>query len=106
MKLKGKIISFSIIIIMTLSISISIISIYTFKANVVVEINNINEMIDTVAAVVEEQSNTAKEIAIEIADVNNEANIMSGNGAEVSTSASGLNKLSEGLKKAVDQFKI
>ncbi|MCP3924135.1 MAG: methyl-accepting chemotaxis protein [Desulfobacterales bacterium] len=101
---------------------------------VAVEINNVNDMIDTVAAAVEEQSNTAKEIAsnvnqaaqgifevsenvslsssaakeiaIDIADVNNEANIMSGNGAEVSTNASGLNKLSEGLKKAVDQFKV
>jgi len=94
----------------------------------------VNEMIDTVAASVEEQSATTKEIASnviqaaqgiqdmtenvsqtsavaseiakEIAEVNQAASEMSANSTQVNASAGGLSQLSEKLKKNIDQFKI
>lgn len=59
-------------------------------------------MIDTVAASVEEQSVTTKEIA----DVNNSSHSMSGNSQKVSKDSEGLNILSEELSKTVEQFII
>jgi methyl-accepting chemotaxis protein len=97
-------------------------------------IRTVNEMIDTVAASVEEQSATTKEIASnviqaaqgiqdmtenvsqssavasdiakEIAEVNQAASEMSTNSTQVNASAGGLSQLSEQLKKNIDQFKI
>ncbi len=97
-------------------------------------INSANEMIDTVAAAVEEQTATTKEIAgnvaqaaqgiqevtenvtqsstvsneiaKDIADVNQSSNVMSDNSSQVNTWAVKLTQLSDELKKTVDQFKI
>ncbi len=101
---------------------------------VTIAINSVNEMIDTVAAAVEEQSATTKEIASnvtqaskgiqdvtenvtqssavaneiaqDIADVNRSSTEMSTNSAQVNTNAEALNQLSGELSKTVDQFKI
>jgi methyl-accepting chemotaxis protein len=97
-------------------------------------INTVNEMIDTVATSVEEQSATTKEIATnviqaaqgiqevtenvtqsstvaseiakDIAEVNQAATEMSTNSVQVNDSAGDLSHLSEQLKKNIDQFKI
>lgn len=97
-------------------------------------INGVNEMIDMVAAAVEEQSVTtreiagnvtqaaqgieqvtenvtqnsrvASEIAKHIIDMNQSSNRISNNSLQVNTSAGNLSLLSEGLKKIIDQFKI
>jgi methyl-accepting chemotaxis protein len=97
-------------------------------------INSVNEMIDTVAAAVEEQSVTTKEIAgnvtqaaqgiqevtenvnqsstvaneiaRDISDVNQSSNEMSSKSSKFNASAVELSQLSQELKKAVDQFKI
>nr|WP_320015321.1 methyl-accepting chemotaxis protein [uncultured Desulfobacter sp.] len=102
--------------------------------DITVEISHVNEMIDMVAAAVEEQSATTREIAgnvnqaaqgiqdvskhvthsstvaneisKDIADVNQAAIQMSENSAQVKTSANGLSFLSGELKKTIDQFKI
>ncbi|WP_022664241.1 methyl-accepting chemotaxis protein [Desulfospira joergensenii] len=96
------------------------------------DITSVNEMIDTVAAAVEEQSVTtreisanvtqaaqglgevtqnvtqsstvADEIASAITEVNQAAKEMTKNGAQINTSASGLNKLAEELNQTVGQF--
>jgi methyl-accepting chemotaxis protein len=101
---------------------------------VTLEISSANEMIDTVAAAVEEQSVTTKEIALnvtqaaqgilevtenvaqsstvaaeiakDIADINQATKEMAGNSEHVNASAGGLNILAESLKKTVGQFKV
>ncbi len=102
--------------------------------DVTVAITSVNKMIDTVAKAVEEQSATTKEIATnvtqaaqgiqevtenvtqsstvaneiakDIADVNQSSTQMSDSSTQVNTSADDLSKLSEELKKIVNQFKI
>ncbi len=97
-------------------------------------IATVNQMIDTVAVAVEEQSATTKEIASnvgqaargiqevtenvtqssqvadeisqDISQVNTEATQMSENSDQVNGAAQGLNQLSQTLKGAVGQFKI
>ncbi|MCP3941780.1 MAG: methyl-accepting chemotaxis protein [Desulfobacteraceae bacterium] len=97
-------------------------------------ITSVNGMIDTVAVAVEEQSVTTKQIAAnviqaaqgiqeitenvsqssiaaneivkDIADVNQSSNDMLNNSSLVNTSADDLSRLSDELKKTVDQFKI
>lgn len=101
---------------------------------VTTEINTVNEMIDGVAAAVEEQSVTTREIAnnvgqaaqgiqeitgnvaqssqvageiaTDIAKVNDTINDLNAKTDEVNTCSDDLHKLSNSLKKTVDQFKI
>ncbi len=101
---------------------------------IITVINNVNEMIDTVAAAVQEQSVTTREIAVnvtqaaqgiqevtinvtqsssvaneiskDIADINQASNEMSNNSTQVNNSADELSQLSGELRKTVDQFKI
>ncbi|MCP3940394.1 MAG: HAMP domain-containing protein [Desulfobacteraceae bacterium] len=96
--------------------------------------NSLNEMINTVAAAVEEQATTTKDIsanvgqaaqgiqevtenvaqssgvasdiAKDIADVNQASDSISANGTQVNTSAEDLSHLAGELKKTVDQFKF
>ena len=98
------------------------------------DISSVNEMVDTVAAAVEEQSVTTKEISINVSQaalgiqettesltqtsgvaneiaqdisvVNQAVALLSENSTEIDTSAGDLNELSEKLKKAVNQFKV
>lgn len=97
-------------------------------------INNVNDIVSTITAAVEEQSITTKEIAEnvsqaalgiqevtenvaqgstvageiakDIADVNNAANEMSNSSGQVKLSAHDLTKLSEQLSEMVGKFKI
>jgi len=102
--------------------------------DITIAIDSVNKMIDTVAAAVEEQSVTTREIADnvkqaadgidevtekvtrssgvantiakDIADVNLTSNEMSKNSSHINSSADALSKLSEELKQAIEQFKI
>ncbi|RLB82863.1 MAG: hypothetical protein DRH17_04340 [Deltaproteobacteria bacterium] len=97
-------------------------------------INDVNEIVTTIAAAVEEQSATTKEIASnvtqasqgiqevnenvaqssmvsaeiakDIADVHKEANEMSNSSSQVKLSAEELSKLAEQLKDLVGKFKV
>jgi len=101
---------------------------------IAVAINSANEMIDVVAAAIEEQTvNTRKiatnvseaahgilsvtenvaqssvvanKIAKDIEDVNQASNEMSVNSSQINTNAGQLSRLSEELKKTVNQFKV
>ncbi len=101
---------------------------------VTVGINDANEMIDTVAAAVEEQSATTKEIADnvnqaalgiqevtenvaqsstvaneiarDIMEVNQAAKMMSENSSRINSNADDLNNLSDELNRTVDLFKV
>ncbi len=101
---------------------------------IVAEINGVNQMIDTVAAAVEEQSITTKEIASnvnqaaggiqdvtenvansssvandiakDISEMNRMAEDMANNSSSVTKNAKDLSQLSGDLRETVDQFKI
>ena len=125
----------------TLGIKAQIESIQSSSKQTVLEIseiettiNNVNEMIDTVATAIEEQSATTKEIAGNISQaslgiqemtenvtqsssvaneiakditvVNQASNEMSNNSSRVDASADELSHLAERLKNSVDQFKV
>ena len=102
--------------------------------DIITEINEVNQMIDAVAAAVEEQSVTTKEISTnvnqaasgiqevtdnvsqsstvaheiskDISEVNKAAEEMADNSSHVNKNADDLNRLSAELKKIVDQFKV
>ncbi len=97
-------------------------------------INNVNEIVTTIATAVEEQSATTKdiagnvtqasqglqevnenvaqsstvasEIARDISDVNQSSNEMSNSSSQVKLNATNLSKLAEELKEKVGQFKV